>query len=153
MCTHICRPCLLFARDSSGCLPVASGLSLLHPTCVSGQSLQDCSPAAPFVCCLDGLGAGTQLQEISTSHIRLMNPKLKLLAEGRIELKIKLALASATEVLVCDHRDTQPQEGAAHGLQLMSKYVCMYVRMERWMHGLMPRVVGGRSGCSGSGGR
>lgn len=34
-----------------------------------------------FVCGVDGWGAGTWVREISTSQIRLINPRLKLLAE------------------------------------------------------------------------
>lgn len=76
-------PRLVSPRVSTGCLPVAPGLNLLDSTCVSGQSPQGPSPRhrSPCVCCVDSWGAGTWMQEISTSQIRLMNPQLKLLAE------------------------------------------------------------------------
>lgn len=59
--------------------------------CVSGQSLRDCSLTSLHVCCSDGWGAGTWVQEISTSQIRLINPQLKLLAKESCWIKNQIS--------------------------------------------------------------
>lgn len=89
---HKCFLTLLsFPKSYPGSSPVAAGLCRSYSTCVSGQSLRDSSLAGLFVCWIDGWGAGTWVQEISTSQIRLINPQLILLAEESCWIKNQIS--------------------------------------------------------------
>ncbi len=127
-------PCLAFSRLSTGSSPVAPGLYLSYSTCVSGQSLRDHGLTSLFVCCIDGWGEGTWVQEISTSQIRLINPQLKLLAEESCWIKNQISPGAcrwSCGVFLPSYNDTHPQKAAAHGLHWWMD-VWMDGRMEGW---------------------